>query len=172
MEHFAPHYFLPIAILFLLTPRSFGDTQSLIVKICHQTSDFGFCQNTFNKHLFNPETDTKGLSQIAVTQTLIHATNTKIFISKAIRSEKDVELQNLYKICEVGYENLVGQFTDANFAFGRGDIRSMLFYVGKCERFVTDCQYVMGNQAPQLDVQNAQNRVLVQMSLFSGQLIG
>ncbi|KAL3617684.1 hypothetical protein CASFOL_038005 [Castilleja foliolosa] len=110
---------------------------------------------------------------IAITQTLIEATNAQIFISRAIQSEKDVQLQNLYRICESRFGNLVRLFTDANFAFGRGDYRSMLFYVGKCEILVTDCdQYVMENKVPQFGVQNSQNRVFVQMSVFSGQLIG
>ncbi|KAK6153804.1 hypothetical protein DH2020_013443 [Rehmannia glutinosa] len=150
------------------------DTQSLITKICRGTNDFVFCNNVFEKHLYTPTTDIKGLTQIAITQTTIYATNTRIFISKAIAAEKNKELQNLYRICLTGYELLLGQFVDANLNFAKGDYRSMLFNIGKCERFVSDCQNVLGGSRapPQLGTQNNQNRVLVQMSRLSGELIG
>ncbi|KAL3617685.1 hypothetical protein CASFOL_038006 [Castilleja foliolosa] len=169
MKHFAPHYLLPITILFLLTPRSYA--QTLINRICLQTSDYWFCQETFNKHIYTPGMGIKGLTQIAITQTLIEATDTKIFISRAMQSEKNVELQNLYKQCETGYGDLVDLFTDAKFDFAREDYRNMLNDVGICERFVTDCQNVMNNKVPQLSVRNAHNRVLVQMSIISGQIL-
>ncbi|KAL6570379.1 hypothetical protein OROMI_014893 [Orobanche minor] len=175
MALLTPCLLLPTIILSLLIPHSCSadETQKLIIQICSRTYDFGYCKSVFNQHLYTPTMDAQGLTQIAVTQTLISATNTLRFILKTIDSEKSVELKNIYKICEVGYENLVNEFTDASFDFAKRDYESMLFNVGKCDRFVSDCQYVLGNQASdQLSTQNNQNRVLVQMSLFSGQLIG
>ncbi|GER54136.1 invertase/pectin methylesterase inhibitor family protein [Striga asiatica] len=124
------------------------------------------------EHLYAPKADAKGLTQIAVSQTIIHATDTLRLISTLMDSEKNVQVKNLYMICEVAYENLVNEFSDASLALAEGDYRSVLFYVGKCDRFVTDCRDVIGKKrAPQLRDQNSQNRVLVQMSLFSGELI-
>ncbi|KAI3463497.1 hypothetical protein Pfo_020160 [Paulownia fortunei] len=163
-----------VMVLFLMIPHSLsgGDTQALINQICRATDDFYFCRDVFNKHLYTPTTDIKGLTQIAITQTLIYTTNTHIFIAKAKAAEKNKDIQNLYKICEIGYGILLDQFTDANLDFAKGDYRSMIFHVSKCERFVSDCQFVLGSKVPQLSHQNLQNRVLVRMSLVSGQLIG
>ncbi|CAA0811218.1 Unknown protein [Striga hermonthica] len=153
MAHSTLHSLLPIATIFLFIPFNSGDTQSLIGQICRQTSDSSFCRSFFNQHLYTPNTDIKGLAQIAVTQTLIYATNTKIFILKAIESEKDPELKSFYTICKEGYGNLVNEFTSANFDFGKGDYDCMVFHVRNCERFVTDCQNVLGNRARQLGPQ-------------------
>ncbi|KAG8388193.1 hypothetical protein BUALT_Bualt02G0100300 [Buddleja alternifolia] len=137
---------MAMLVLFLLIPHSSGDTQGLIIQICRQTDDFYFCRDVFNKHLFTRTTDIVGLTQIAVTQSLIYASNTRILISRSEANEKNKNKQNLYKICESGYEILVNEFTDANFAFARRDYSTVIFDVEKCPRFVNDCQSVLGSQ--------------------------
>ncbi|GER54131.1 plant invertase/pectin methylesterase inhibitor [Striga asiatica] len=165
----------PTVIVFLLIPHCLSvdsDTQELINTICRSTFDYGYCVNVFKNNLYTPTTDIRGLTYIAITQSFVHAKGTLKFVVGLIDSGKNVEWRDLYKICEVTYENMVKEFTDASFAFVREDYRSMLFYIGKCDRFVSDCQSVMGNRVPELTDQNLYNRELIQMSISSGQLIG
>ncbi|KAL7105900.1 hypothetical protein ACP275_07G075700 [Erythranthe tilingii] len=163
--------FCVFLFLCIFPSSSVGDTQALITKICLQTDNFSFCRGVFVAHLYTPQLDIKGLTQIALTQTLAYASNTRTFIERAKDAERDPNTKNLYKICESGYGILLDQFSNANLDFAKGDYKSMNFLVGKCERFVNDCQNVLGSSVPQLSKQNLENRVLVKMSLVSGQLI-
>ncbi|GER54132.1 invertase/pectin methylesterase inhibitor family protein [Striga asiatica] len=116
----------PIVIVFLFIPHCLSidrNTQELIDKVCRSTFDYGYCANVFKKNLYTPHTDIRGLAEIAITESLIHATDTLKFVVGLIDSGRNVELLDLYKICEVTYENMVHEFTDASFAFARGDYR-------------------------------------------------
>lgn len=168
------YQFISVLLVFLCTLplTSVGDTQGLINQICRGTDNFNFCHDIFEKYLYTPNLDIKGLTQIAVTQSLTYCSNTRIFIQKAEASEPDKELRSLYKICEAGYGVVLGQLVSANLDFAKGDYKSMILNVHKCEKFINDCESGVGSRVAQLSQQNLQNRVLVQMSLISGQLIG
>ncbi|XP_075515585.1 cell wall / vacuolar inhibitor of fructosidase 2-like [Primulina tabacum] len=168
---FPPSFWALMVFHFLLLQHSSGDTQGLIRKICQGTDDFKYCVHVFNKNLYSPTLDIKGLCQIAITQTLSYATDTRIFISKVKQEQKNTTTKNLLVVCEEGYGLLGDEFVNANLAFGRGDYRNMLFYEDKCDRFVSDCQFVIGSRVSNLDVMNAHMRVLVRMSQVSGELI-
>ncbi|XP_057793301.1 uncharacterized protein LOC131009919 [Salvia miltiorrhiza] len=152
--------------------RKDPNTQTRINHICSQTSDYNLCQIILNKNLYTPIQDFKGLTQICLAQTIIYTSDTQIFIRNSERNETSQTQRDLYKICESGYGILLNQFTDATFAFGKGDYKSMLFDIEKSERFVNDCENVLGNKITQLHDRNVHTRVLIQMSNASGNLIG
>ncbi|KAI3455169.1 hypothetical protein Pfo_011832 [Paulownia fortunei] len=163
-----------VMVLLVLIPHSTSDgaTQALINQICRETDDFNFCRDVFNKHLYRDVTDIKGLTQIALTQTLIYATDTRIFIQKSEAKETNKNIKNLYKICETGYGIVMDEFEDASLAFAIGDYRSVVFDVEKCDRFVSDCQFVLGSKVAPLSVKNLHAKVLIRMALVSAGLIG
>ncbi|KAL3617683.1 hypothetical protein CASFOL_038004 [Castilleja foliolosa] len=168
-------HLLQLAILILFVPHSLSyheNTQALIFKICTHTYNFNLCNNIFTRYLRNPTTDIIGLTEIAIFQTLKHASNTRTHISVAARTETNALMKNQYKICESYYRSFVDEYKDASLDFQRGDYSSMLIHVGKCFGFVNDSSSVLtklGNA--RLFDQNADNTVLVQMSLFCGYYI-
>ncbi|KAL0342235.1 UNVERIFIED_CONTAM: hypothetical protein Scaly_1886100 [Sesamum calycinum] len=156
--------------LFLSIPRSAGDgaTQARIDDICRETDDFNYCRGVFNGHLPGDVVGIRGLTQIALTQTLIYASDTQIFIRRLEASRNgSSELHNLLKICEVGYGTIVDGFGTANLDFAKGDYGSVVFEVGKCERFVNDCIFVLAGRLPEMKVKNLHAKVLVRMSVVS-----
>ncbi|CAA0806831.1 Unknown protein [Striga hermonthica] len=178
MPNFTPiSSLLPSAILFLLIPHSLGlnDSQKLLVnKICSRTINYRYCVDFFNEHSYGPTTGIKGFTHIAILQTIINATNTLKFIVKRIESERNEVLKNLYKICEVGYENLVNQMRDAHVAFGKEDYRNMIFDIENCDRFVNDCESVMDNQdeaSHRRDLRSATQRVTPAMTLQRSSIV-
>ncbi|KAL0417068.1 UNVERIFIED_CONTAM: hypothetical protein Slati_3538700 [Sesamum latifolium] len=161
---------ISMTLLFLSIPHCMGDggTRARIDNICRQTDDFYLCQDFFNKHLPGDVVDLRGLTQIALTQTLIYASDTQMQIRKLEASNSsNTELKNLLKICEVGYGIIVDEFGNANLDFAKGDYGSMVFEVGKCERFVNDCTNVLAGRVPLMKVRNWQAKVLVRMSFVS-----
>ncbi|KAK4436743.1 hypothetical protein Salat_0008200 [Sesamum alatum] len=161
---------ISMVVLFLWIPYAMGDgaTQARINAICRQTDDFNYCRGVFNGHLPGDVVDVKGLTQIAIRQTLIYASDTQIVIKRLEARNNSSELKNLLKICEVGYGIIVDQFGTANLDFAKGDYRSMLFDVEKCPRYVNDCIFVLSGRVPELKVKNSQALVLVRMSIVSG----
>lgn len=164
-----------VVLFLLMIPHSVstdGGTQARINQVCRATEDFSFCRDVFNKYLYNDVTDFKGLTQIALTQTLEYASDTRIFIQRSEQNAKNINIRNLFKICDIGYGILMNQFEDANLAFASGDYRSMMFDIEKCDRFVNDCQFVLGTKVSELHEKNSHTKVLVRMSVVSGGLIG
>lgn len=147
-------------------------TQVRINHICSLTSDYNLCQIILNKNLYTPIADFKLLTQICLAQTIIYTTDTITYIKRAEREEKSQTQRDLFQICDSGYGILVGQFSDASFDFGKGDYKSMLFDIERSERFVNDCENVLGNKLTELHDKNIHTRVLIQMSNASGSLIG
>ncbi|KAL1533234.1 hypothetical protein AAHA92_33148 [Salvia divinorum] len=147
-------------------------TQVRINHICSQTSDYNLCQIILNKNLYTPIADFKILTQICLAQTTIYTSDTIIFIKTSERNEKDKTQRDLFQICDSGYGILLNQFSDASFAFGKGDYKSMLFDIEKSERFVNDCENVLGYKLTELHNKNTHTKVLIQMSNASGNLIG
>ncbi|KAK4436744.1 hypothetical protein Salat_0008300 [Sesamum alatum] len=161
---------MTVVFFLLIIPHAMGDgaTQARINFICKQTDDINYCKGVFNAHLPGDVVDVKGLTQIALTQTLIYASDTQIFIRRLEAGNNSTEIKNLLKICEVGYGIIVDEFGNANLDFAKGDYRSMLFDVEKCERFVNDCINVISGRVPELKVKNLHSKVLVRMSFISG----
>ncbi|KAL2242813.1 UNVERIFIED_CONTAM: hypothetical protein Sindi_0399300 [Sesamum indicum] len=160
---------ISMTVLFLSIPHSMGDnaTRARIDIICRQTDDFKYCRDFFYRHLPGDVVDLKGLTQIALTQTLIYASDTQILIRRLEARNSSSELKNLLKICEVGYGIIVDEFGTASLDFAKGDYGSVVFEVGKCERFVTDCIFVLAGRVPEMKVKNSQAKVLVRMSFVS-----
>ncbi|KAL0354950.1 UNVERIFIED_CONTAM: hypothetical protein Sradi_3941900 [Sesamum radiatum] len=159
-----------MTVLFLSIPRSVGDgaTQARIDDICRETDDFNYCRGVFNGHLPGDVVDVRGLTQIALRQTLIYASDTQILIRRLEASRNgSTELHNLLKICEVGYGIIVDEFGTASLDFAKGDYGSVVFEVEKCERYVTDCILVLAGRVPEMKVRNLQAKVLVRMSFVS-----
>lgn len=147
-------------------------TQSRINHICSQTIDYYLCRNIFNAHLYNNISDFTALTQVALAQTLIYSSDTIVVINRLERNETDQTQRDLFEICKTGYGLLQNQFVDAFFDFAKNNIRSMLFDIQNCERFVTDCEKVLGNKITEMHDKNKHMRVLVEMSNVSGGLIG
>lgn len=147
-------------------------TQSRINHICHETDDYFTCRDILNTHLLNNVSDFKALTQIAIAQTLIYTSNTIIDIKKFQRNETEQTQRDLFEICSTGYGLLQNQFVDASFDFAKNDIKSMLFDIENCERFVNDCEKVLGNKVTEMHAKNRHMRLLVRMSNASGGLIG
>ncbi|KAG8379592.1 hypothetical protein BUALT_Bualt07G0104900 [Buddleja alternifolia] len=162
---------MPMVILFLLIPHSMGDTQALINNICRQTDDFKFCRYVFSKHV-NPNTNPIGLTRIALSVTLQYASSTLTFLQRSQAAEKDKNVKNLFTICEEGYQELINEFKDANSALARSDYSSAVFDVEKCDRFVNDCESVLGSTVAKLSVKNSHAGVLVKMAFVSSGLLG
>ncbi|KAL2242811.1 UNVERIFIED_CONTAM: hypothetical protein Sindi_0399100 [Sesamum indicum] len=144
-----------------------GATQARIDDICRETDDFNYCRRVFNAHLPGDVVGIRGLTQIALTQTLIYASDTQILIRRLEARNNSSELKNLLKICEVGYGIIVDRFGTASLDFAKGDYGSVVFEVENCERFVTDCIFVLAGRVPEMKVKNSQAKVLVRMSVVS-----
>lgn len=69
--------------------------------------------------------------------------------------ERDKNVQNLYSVCESAYGILTDQLVSANSAFKVGDFRNMVFYIEKCDGFVSDCERVIGSQVARLNEMNS-----------------
>ncbi|KZV49257.1 hypothetical protein F511_40580 [Dorcoceras hygrometricum] len=156
-----------MVVLSLSIRPSLSTTQDLINKICYSTENHGFCAGIFQNNTNNPNTDIARLCQISVTQTMEYATNTNIFVTKARDNARDNTTRDFYTVCEVRYEALLDEFEEANLALAKRDYRSMLSHEGKCDKFVSDCQQIIGNRVPELSKMNTQVRVLISMSLIT-----
>lgn len=147
------------------------NTRKLIEDVCSQTIDHNMCQYILVTYLYTPNTDLKGLCQISVTHALEELSNTKMFIEKSASREKDKTTKNLYMICQASYANLVNELVDANLAFAKGDFRSVVYSVEKCDRFIDACENVLGKNIPPLSSRNRESKVLVSMSLVTSHRI-
>lgn len=169
-------FLVSMLVIFLSMPcivsKKDPATQVRINHICSQTRDYNLCQIILNKNLYTPVQDFVGLTQICLAQTLLYTSDTIIFIKKSERNETSTTQRDLFKICDAGYGILLNQFTDASLAFGKRDYNSMLFDIGNSERFVNDCENVLGNKLTDLHNKNMHTKVLIQMSNASGNLIG
>lgn len=148
------------------------ETQSRINHICSQTADYYLCRNIFNAHLYNNVSDFTALTQVALAQTLVYSSDTIVVIKRLQRAEKSQTQRDLFEICKTGYGLLQNQFVDASFDFAKSDIKSMLFDIQNCERFVNDCDKILGNKITEMHDKNLHMKVLVQMSNVAGGLIG
>ncbi|GER54129.1 plant invertase/pectin methylesterase inhibitor [Striga asiatica] len=166
---------LPIAILFLLLPHSWSvdiRTQQLIGDICRRTYNYGYCIDVFYKNLYKPTMDIKGLTEIAVTQSLLHTSDTLKFIVKSLDSERRSDIRDVYNFCRTSYNSGLSKLTDALLAFAKGDYKNMPILLLQGDRSLSNCQAFADNRVPRLADENGKNRELIQMSLVSGQLIG
>lgn len=147
-------------------------TLSRINHVCAKSYDYYLCEDIFHQHLFTNITDFRGLTQIAIAQTLLFSSDTLISYQKSQRAEPDKTTRDLYAVCIEGYQVLLNQFEDAFLQFGKEDFKSMLFDMSGCERFVNDCDSVLGTKIADVKNKNHKTRVLVKMSNVSGELIG
>ncbi|KAH6835098.1 hypothetical protein C2S53_012613 [Perilla frutescens var. hirtella] len=166
-------FLVSVVVLFLsISPSVSVDridpaTQSRINHVCQKSYDYYLCRDIFNNNLHSNVTDFKGLTQIALSRTLIYTSDTFIFIKRSESSETNTTQRDLYKICDAGYGLLLNQFQEASLEFAKNDIRSMLFDISNCERFVNDCESVLGFKVPALHDKNYHTKVLVKMSNVS-----
>lgn len=160
-------FLLVVMMFFLAQPCFSDDTKELMDKICRQTTDYVFCMNTFNSH---PGRDILGLSHIAISQSLIHASTTQNVIRRLINNEPDKRVKDLYRICEEAYAVIMDQFELADLAFGKMDYANVAFCVSKTPRPENDCEKNVKH--PQLNWRNKQMKVLIDMSIVSVGLIG
>ncbi|KAK2982845.1 hypothetical protein RJ640_021335 [Escallonia rubra] len=160
-------FLLAPVILFNLVRPSLKDeaTQALIKKLCHQTADYAYCSDVFNQHLPSPTTNVVGLTQVAVSQSLLHASNTSILIHKLMGAETEETKRDIYRICQEGYSVVMDLFVQADLSLAKRDYKDMVDGVSKSQRPVNDC----GSKAQidgQLSEMNRQMGVLVNMALF------
>ena len=100
-------FILVVMTFFFVQPCFSDDTKELMDKICHQTTDYVFCMNTFNSH---PGEGILGLSHIALSQSLIHASTTQNVIRRLINNEPDKRKKDLFRICQEAYGVIMDQF--------------------------------------------------------------
>ncbi|XP_073041791.1 uncharacterized protein [Primulina eburnea] len=160
-----------MVVLSLSFRPSLSSTQELVERICRSTENYGFCAGVFNKNANDPNADITRLCEIAVEQTLVHGTDARIFVTESKNRAKDKITHDLYVICETAYGFLLNEFEDASLAFAKRDYNSMLFNEEKCNRFVADCQKVIGYRVAPLSTMNNQMRVLISMSLITTSMI-
>ncbi|KAK2976606.1 hypothetical protein RJ640_021408 [Escallonia rubra] len=132
---------LPLLLVFLVIHPSFcdDDTQSLIRDICRQTLDFTACNDIFQKNLPSPRTNVVGLAQITVTQSLLFASDTSIFIHRTKEGERDKTRRDLYTICEEGYSVIMDLFEEADRSFAQGNYRDVVDLEHQSTRPINDC---------------------------------
>ena len=169
-------YYLVVSFLVMMflaiEPSSCkSPTDDLISKICSQTADVRFCNDIFYKHLPNPNANAVALTQITVTQSTLAASDISVLIDRLINSEPNKTVQDIFRICQAGYEVILNQFEMASMSFAQEDYKSVAFYESKAVRPANDC----GNNVKkylQLTFKNNQMKVLIQMAIVTVNLIG
>ncbi|OIT25527.1 PREDICTED: uncharacterized protein LOC109215920 [Nicotiana attenuata] len=149
-----------------------AEGEALIAGICKKVQDPTFCLNTFHQNIPNhPYTPTE-VTRVAISQSLQHATDNRIFIEKSKASSKDTEIQNLYAICDSGYGFLSTELQDASLSLAQKNYNALENSISKCPKFVSDCHDAFGDKTtPDLLDRNRKQLDLVLMANFAEGLI-
>ncbi|OIT32567.1 hypothetical protein A4A49_62193 [Nicotiana attenuata] len=166
---FASYFLLLILVanLFYVQTSSADNAsdEALIMDICRQVQDSTFCLNTFRQNLHTHPYNPTEVMRVAISQSLQHATNNRIFIQTSKKNSKDKEVQDLYTICDSGYGLMISFLQDATLSLAKKDYSALENSLPKCPRFVTDCQSVFGNKStPELLDRNRKQLDLVLMA--------
>ncbi|XP_009802561.1 uncharacterized protein [Nicotiana sylvestris] len=170
-------YFLLLAIVanlfyFKICLCVDADGEALIAGICRKVQDPTFCLNTFHQNIPNhPYTPTE-VTRVAISQSLQHATDNRIFIETSKENSTDTEIQNLYAICDSGYGFLSTELQDATLSLAQQNYNALENSLSKCPKFVSDCHNVFGDKTtPELLDRNRKQLDLVLMANFAESLI-
>ncbi|XP_060170328.1 uncharacterized protein LOC132601242 [Lycium barbarum] len=123
-----------------------GEDEALIAGICRQVQDFTFCLNTFRQNLPTHPYIPKEVTRVAISQSLEHAINDRIFIEKSKANSTHKEIENLYAICDSGYGFLISLLQDATLALAKKSYKDLENSLSKCPRFVIDCHDAFGDK--------------------------
>lgn len=159
-------------IIFSFAPASSSEdrTGELIVEICRQTPDYGFCIDVFDQHP-HAQTSPLGLTQIALDELKENSTNTRTFIQKKEAAEKNREIRYLYAICNSDYGAVKKNLENAWKEFLSSRYKVMLTFLSKSERPVNHCQNIFcGNIGIGLKKRTRQVKLLISIAISAGNL--
>ncbi|XP_073294616.1 uncharacterized protein [Primulina huaijiensis] len=162
---------LYIVVLSALNRPSSSDTAALVNQICSQARSYGICHRFFWNRVNSPTTDIITLNHIALDESLSLIESTHKLVQMLKAREHDKNIKNLYSICDSSYEILTDQLVSANSAFGAGDFRNMVFYTEQCDRFVSDCERIIGSQVARLSERNMKASVFISISLSAAEIL-
>ncbi|OIT28488.1 hypothetical protein A4A49_65416, partial [Nicotiana attenuata] len=163
-----------VANIFYFQTSLCGDAadQALIMGICRQVEDSTFRLNTFKQNIpTHPYTPTV-VTQVAISQSLQHASNNRNFIETSKASSKDKDIQNLFAICDSGYGFLITKLQSATQSLPKRDFNALENSLSKCPKFVNDCRSAFGGKTtPELLDRSRKQLDLVLMANIAEGLI-
>ncbi|KAI4311625.1 hypothetical protein MLD38_036506 [Melastoma candidum] len=145
------------------------DTQELIATVCQSTEDHGFCTNVFKFNLKWPDTDMRGLAEIALRQGINNASASAKYAEDLYYQTKDPQLQQYLKTCSVsGYyptlEHLLegGEFLQLS---SYDAMVSALLQAPKPQASSCDGQPTISGAPNPMNERNREMRILISMAL-------